>query len=343
MRRRPNPLFLALLAVIGLVELVFFAANAAKFADGGWFPLACGLALFVMLTTWKTAQTVLAAHAAGRRVPVEDFPKLFGPEVPRVPGTAVYLSADPDSVPTVLMHNLKHNKVLHERVVFLTIVDADVPRVPNLERAELNVIVPGSVYQATLHYGFMESPDVPKGLALFKRLALDGRTRTGHVLSRQIHHRARGEAGAVHLAPGIVPLDAAQQPRRRRILQAAARARGGARHPHQPLGCRYLSSRCFLSLVFAHSSASGGPGLRSMIGVQPLASSAFSAMNSRWESGTSSSAKIASTGHSATHKVQSMHSSGSMTSMFGPSRKQSTGQTSTQSVYLHLMQVSVTT
>jgi KUP system potassium uptake protein len=173
MRHRPNPLFVALLVVIGLVELVFFAANAAKFADGGWFPLACGLTLFVMLTTWKSAQTVLAAHAAGRRVPVEDFAKLFGPEIPRVPGTAVYLAADPNSVPTVLMHNLKHNKVLHERVVFLTIMDADVPRVPNLERAELNVIEPRRLYQATLRYGFMEEPDIPKGLALLKRLALD--------------------------------------------------------------------------------------------------------------------------------------------------------------------------
>ena len=76
---------------------------------------------------------------------------------------------------------------------------------------------------------------------------------------------------------------------------------------------------------------------------QTLASSAFRAVNSRWSGGTSSSAKIASTGHSATHRVQSMHSSGSITSMLGPSRKQSTGQTSTQSVYLHLMQDSVTT
>src|SRR5690554_5790926 len=80
-----------------------------------------------------------------------------------------------------------------------------------------------------------------------------------------------------------------------------------------------------------------------MIGGHRLASSAFIATNSRIASGTSSSAKIASTGHSGTHSVQSMHSSGSMTSMFGPSRKQSTGHTSTQSVYLHLMQLSVTT
>src|SRR5258708_34843435 len=97
------------------------------------------------------------------------------------------------------------------------------------------------------------------------------------------------------------------------------------------------------SLTSCQSSASGGAGLRSTIGFQILASSAFSGMKSFWSAGTSSSAKIASTGHSATQSVQSMHSSGSMTSMFGPSRKQSTGQTSTQSVYLHFTQDSVTT
>src|SRR5262245_8243413 len=105
----------------------------------------------------------------------------------------------------------------------------------------------------------------------------------------------------------------------------------------------YLSSRCSFSFTFAHSSASAGAGFFSMIGFHALASSAFNWVHFFWLSGTSSSAKMASTGHSATHKVQSMHSSGSMTSMFGPSRKQSTGQTSTQSVYLHLTQDSVTT
>ncbi|MBI3372299.1 MAG: potassium transporter Kup [Betaproteobacteria bacterium] len=170
---RPNLLFLALLALVGSVELVFFASNATKFVEGGWFPLSCGLALFVIMTTWKRAQSVLAAHSADKRVPVEDFRKLFGSAIPRVPGTAIYLAADPKSVPTVLMHNLKHNKVLHERVIFLSVTDADVPRVPNLERAELSVIEPRRLYQATLRYGFMEAPDVPKDLGLFKRLALE--------------------------------------------------------------------------------------------------------------------------------------------------------------------------
>src|ERR1041385_6897243 len=105
----------------------------------------------------------------------------------------------------------------------------------------------------------------------------------------------------------------------------------------------HSSSSCFFSFTFAHSSASAGAGLRSMIGFHFAASSRFFAMNACCASGTSSSAKIASTGHSGTHSVQSMHSSGSITSMLGPSRKQSTGHTSTQSVYLHLIQDSVTT
>src|SRR5207245_8742444 len=103
------------------------------------------------------------------------------------------------------------------------------------------------------------------------------------------------------------------------------------------------SRNCSLSLTSFHASASSGAGLRSMIGFQSFDNSAFSAVNGCCAVGTSSSAKIASTGHSATHSVQSMHSSGSMTSMFGPSRKQSTGHTSTQSVYLHFTQDSVTT
>ena len=161
-----------MLALIGLAELVFFAANAAKIADGGWFPLACGLALFVMLTTWKRAETILTAHERSKRVPLDAFPALCSASIPRVAGTAVYLSPDADSVPTVLLHNLKHNKVLHERIVFLTIVDADVPRVADHERTEVRVIERGHVYQATLHYGFMEQPDVPKGLKLLERHGL---------------------------------------------------------------------------------------------------------------------------------------------------------------------------
>jgi len=169
---RPNPLFLSGLALVGLVETVFFAANATKITEGGWFPLACALAIFVMLTTWKRAETVLAAHEAGRRLPIARFPELLSGDVPRVAGTAVYLSPDRNTVPTVLLHNLKHNKVLHERIVLLTIVDDELPRVPDLERTDVQVIDPGRAYQAALRYGFIEDPDVPKGMQLLSRHGL---------------------------------------------------------------------------------------------------------------------------------------------------------------------------
>jgi KUP system potassium uptake protein len=171
-RKRPNPLFLLVLALVGSLELIFFAANTTKIADGGWFPLLCGLALFILLTTWKRAETILTAHERSKRVPLDAFPTLCSADIPRVPGTAIYFSPDPASVPTVLLHNLKHNKVLHQRIVFLTIVNEDLPYVADFERTEVLVIERGHVYQAMLHYGFMEEPDVPKGLKLLERHGL---------------------------------------------------------------------------------------------------------------------------------------------------------------------------
>ena len=172
LQKRPNPLFLTVLALIGMVELVFFAANATKIADGGWFPLVCGFALFILLTTWKRAETILASHERRKRLPLDAFPTMCSADIPRVPGTAVYLSPDPGSVPAVLLHNLKHNKVLHQRIVFLTIGNEDVPRLADFDRTEVRVIERGHVYQVTLHYGFMEEPDVPKGLKLLERHGL---------------------------------------------------------------------------------------------------------------------------------------------------------------------------
>jgi KUP system potassium uptake protein len=162
---------LAMLAVIATVELLFLASNATKILAGGWFPLLCGLAVFTLLTTWKRATDYLNSGAARRRVPVEGFFEHLG-EVATVPGTAVFFSADPDTVPVTLLHNLKHNKVLHERVVFFTIATADVPRLPSTERTEVRVIVHKRVYQATVRYGFMEDPDAMRALALLARHGL---------------------------------------------------------------------------------------------------------------------------------------------------------------------------
>jgi len=158
-------------AVVWLTEALFVASNATKIAAGGWFPLLCGLAVFTLLTTWKRGTEIIRWNAAKKRIPLEGFFERLG-EIARVPGTAVYLSRDPRCVPTTLSHNLKHNKVLHERIFFFTIVNEDEPRIPDDERTEIEVIEPRRLYQVTFRYGFMESPDVLRGLKLLEKRGL---------------------------------------------------------------------------------------------------------------------------------------------------------------------------
>ena len=159
------------LLVIFLVELTFFAANTTKIAAGGWFPLVCGLAIFTLLTTWKRGTEVLTADARAKHVPLKGFCEHLS-SITRVPGTAVFFSANPQAVPTTLLHNLKHNKVMHERVVFMTVTTEDVPKVADDERTEVEMLVPQSVYQVVVRYGFMEDPDIMHVLMLLGRRGL---------------------------------------------------------------------------------------------------------------------------------------------------------------------------
>ena len=169
---RFKALALAGLALVGAVELLFFVANSTKIPEGGWFPLVAGAAVFVMLTTWRRVEAILHAQQRRKSVPIEQFRVLMGEDVPRVPGTAVYLSPDPRYVPPALVHNLKHNRVLHERIFFVSIVDADLPRAIESERTEVEILVPGAVYSVRLRYGFMEAPDITQGLQLLRRHGL---------------------------------------------------------------------------------------------------------------------------------------------------------------------------
>jgi len=171
MRPRAWPLAALGLLLVMAIELLFLASNATKIAAGGWFPLLCGIAIFAMLSTWKRATEIIGADVKRMRVEPEGFFERLG-EVARVPGTAIYLSADDCCIPTTLMHNLKHNKVLHERIVFVTIMDEDVPRIPDKERTEVRVMVPKHLYQVNLRYGFMEDPDMMRALALLERHGL---------------------------------------------------------------------------------------------------------------------------------------------------------------------------
>jgi KUP system potassium uptake protein len=171
LRPRYSALLVILLGAIGCVELMFFASNATKFFAGGWFPVIVALVLFTLLTTWKRASDRITAAEDARRVPIEGFLPAMN-EIQRVPGTAVFFSAERDSVPTTLLHNLKHNKVLHERVVFLSIVTEEVPRLPDEERTEIDVLERNRCYKVTLHYGFREEPDLLHALKLLAERGL---------------------------------------------------------------------------------------------------------------------------------------------------------------------------
>jgi KUP system potassium uptake protein len=171
LRRRYTLPLVALLAAIACVEMTFLASNATKFVAGGWVPVLVAVILFTLLTTWKRAADTITAHEYARRVPIAGFLPAMA-EIQRVPGTAIFFSAERDCVPTTLLHNLKHNKVLHERVAFLTMVTEEVPRIPDDERTEIEVLERGRFYRVILHYGFREEPDIGHALTLLTQRGL---------------------------------------------------------------------------------------------------------------------------------------------------------------------------
>jgi KUP system potassium uptake protein len=143
-------------------DIPFFAANALKFFNGGWFPIAVALALFLVMTTWKTGRAYLARSLADKMLPIEVFVDDITSHNPhRVSGTAVFMASNPKGVPIVLLHHWKHNQVLHEAVVLLSIVSESIPEVKDSDRIAVRAFGSG-LYQVTAHYGFMETPNVPR-------------------------------------------------------------------------------------------------------------------------------------------------------------------------------------
>ncbi|KFE68170.1 Kup system potassium uptake protein [Hyalangium minutum] len=153
---------LPIMLVFLTVELFFFSANAVKIPEGGWFPLALAAVLFTLMTTWKRGREILAAKLRAASMDLKDLLESFqGEHAPvRVPGTAVFMTGNPEGSPPALLHNLKHNKVLHEQVVLLTILSEDVPHVSSEERVEVQPIEQGFV-RLIARYGFMENPSIP--------------------------------------------------------------------------------------------------------------------------------------------------------------------------------------
>jgi KUP system potassium uptake protein len=149
-------------AVFLSVEVVFFTANSMKIPDGGWLPIVVSVVVVTLMTTWKRGREILGAKLREASMDLKDLLAGFlGEHAPvRVPGTAVFMTGNPDGSPPALLHNLKHNKVLHEQVVLLTILSEDVPHVPPEERVEVEPLEQGFV-RVIARYGFMENPSIP--------------------------------------------------------------------------------------------------------------------------------------------------------------------------------------
>ncbi len=165
------PLWLSVIVVAAFlaVDLTFLAANLMKVVEGGWVPLALGACSMIVMWTWVRGTRLLAEKTHRDSIPIAQLIAMLQKSKPtRVPGTAVFLTSDPKVAPTALMHNIKHNKVLHERVLIICVRTEDRPRVAREKRFEIDKLS-DDFYSATLHYGFMESPRVPAALALMRK------------------------------------------------------------------------------------------------------------------------------------------------------------------------------
>jgi KUP system potassium uptake protein len=158
-----------------IVDVAFFSANVLKIPDGGWVPLVIGTIIFTLMLTWKTGRQMLYTKLKNDAMAIEPFIEAVGAHPPvRVSGTALFMTPNPDGVPHAMLHNLKHNKVLHEKMVMLTVKFLDYPHTSAEERISVEAL-PHEFYRVTVRYGFKDEPDLPRDLVLCaeKGLMLD--------------------------------------------------------------------------------------------------------------------------------------------------------------------------
>ncbi|MBK9137073.1 MAG: potassium transporter Kup [Betaproteobacteria bacterium] len=185
--RLPLAVGLAATGAFLVVDLTFFSANIVKVLDGGWFPLVIGSAVFTLMMTWKQGRALMAAKLRSESIELPLFiESIFLSPPQRVAGTAVFLTAERGATPFALLHNLKHNKVLHERNLFVTVMHHDVPWIGFERRIEIESLG-RDCWQVTLHFGFKNEPDVPDALKLLagRGVLLDD-METSYFLSRDI-------------------------------------------------------------------------------------------------------------------------------------------------------------
>jgi KUP system potassium uptake protein len=181
----PVWLSIPLLVVFFTVDLLYFSANLLKVPQGGWFPLVVAAIAFTLLTTWAKGRQLMIARLNEMSLPMKVFVKSAVPSATRVPGTAVFMTSSENGVPPALLHNLKHNKILHERVFLLTIKIEDVPYVKAEKRSSVQDFSHG-FWRIVLRYGFMEEIDVPAALAKIQECGPTCKPMdTSYFLSRQ--------------------------------------------------------------------------------------------------------------------------------------------------------------
>jgi KUP system potassium uptake protein len=208
-----------------VVDLAFFTSNLLKLVDGGWFPLMIGGLVFTLMMTWKRGRQILNEKLRSDAIDLKSFlESVFAAPPVRVPGTAVFLTAEPGTVPNALLHNLKHNKVMHEHNLFVTVRNHEVPWIGLDGRAQIQPLG-HHCWQVTLHYGFKNDPDVPRALEQIRNMGceLEPMT-TSYFLSRdvvvptigggmatwreklfaQMHHNASGAAEFLNLPSNSV-------------------------------------------------------------------------------------------------------------------------------------------
>jgi KUP system potassium uptake protein len=162
-----------IMALFLVIDLAFFGANALKVLQGGWVALAVALAIFILMTTWKTGRRLVAERLTARAVSLDDFMATVEAVQPvRVPGTAVFMTAQPTGTPPALAHNLRYNKILHEHVVVLTVTTAPVPYVAPKDQITVQSYGYG-IYNVRAQYGFMQDPHVPEALGVARDQGVD--------------------------------------------------------------------------------------------------------------------------------------------------------------------------
>ena len=216
----------ALIAPFLFVDLTFLTANLLKVIEGGWIPLVLGAVIMGIMYTWRRGSRLLVQKTRRQEVPLSGLVSNLERKMPHtVPGTAVFLTADPEFAPTALLHSLKHYKVLHEKNVILTIETADTPRVDPSERVRMEPI--GQTFsRVTLRFGFMETPNVPRALAIARKLGWQfDIMSTSFFLSRRSLRPAADFRYGEMAGPAIHHTDAGRQ-RRDKLFP----------NPHRPCG-----------------------------------------------------------------------------------------------------------